>query len=150
MYRSIAAIIVIVVVSFSHYFAYNKGKEVVHNLWTKDKLEQTEAALAKQQHLQIEKQKAEEQYVKEKRKAAVAATNAKSELDRLRDELTNRSREESVSSCTDTRVDAGAGLERELLGHCATTLVSMAAEADRLETVVVGLQSYVKNVCLAK
>ncbi len=150
MYRSIAAVIVLIAISFSHYLAYNNGKEKVQALWDKDKLEQTQQALKKQQQLQAEKQKAEERYVQEKRKAASAASDAKSELDRLRDTLTSASREESVSPSTVPRVNAGAGPERELLGHCASTLVAVAAEADRLETVVVGLQGYIKNVCLGQ
>lgn len=156
MYRSIIiASIVLGAVSFSHYFAYNKGynsgTEHVQSLWNKDKLAQTEQALQKQQQLQQEKQKAEEKYVQERRKAIAAADSTKLELDRLRNELdTYNSRKESDSACTVTRTDAGTKLERELLGTCAATLVSMAAEADRLETVIVGLQSYVKNVCLAK
>ena len=40
------------------------------------------------------------------------------------------------------------GLERELLGQCANALASLAKEADRLESKVVGLQGYVGGVCL--
>lgn len=156
MYRSIIiASVVLGAVSFSLYFAYNKGYNSgtahVQDLWTKDKLAQTEQALQKQQQLQQEKQKAEEKYVQERRKAIAAANTTKLELDRLRDELAaNSGRKESDSTCTITGTDGATKLERELLGTCAATLVSMAAEADRLETVIVGLQSYVKNVCLAK
>lgn len=149
MHRSIIIAVVVATVSFSHYFVYNKGREAIQAKWDKDKLVQTEQALQKQQQLQIEKQKSDERYADEKRKAAVAVNAAKSELDRLRDALANRG-EESASSCTVPGTNGRAGLEQELLGQCATTLVAMAAEADRLEAIIVGLQSYVKNVCLAK
>lgn len=149
MYKLIAAVVILIVVSFSHYFVYNKGQEVVQMKWDNDKLVQTEQALQKQQQLQTEKQKADERYANEKRKAAVAMSAAKSELDRLRDELASRG-EEGVGASALPRTNGATGLERELLGHCATTLVAMAAEADRLEAVVVGLQSYVTNVCLSK
>ncbi len=153
MYRLIAATILIVSVFFSYYFVYNtafhKGEESVHSLWTKDKLQHSQQALLVQQQMQQEKQKSDERYANEKRKAAVAVSAAKSELDRLRDELTSR-REESVGTSPNTRANGISGLERELLGQCATTLVSVAAEADRLEAVVVGLQSYITNVCLSK
>lgn len=149
MYRSIIAAVIVIVVSFSYYFVYNKGREAVQAEWNKDKLVQTEQALQKQQQLQIEKQKSDERYADEKRKATAAASAAKSELDRLRIELARRG-EESVSSCTGTGVNGGARLEQDLLGQCATTLVAMASEADRLEAIIVGLQSYVKNVCLVK
>lgn len=153
MYRLIAAAVLVVSIFFSYYFVYNtafnKGEESVHSLWTKDKLQQSQQALLVQQQLQQEKQKSDERYANEKRKAAVAVSAAKSELDRLRDELTSR-REESVGTSPITRANGISGLERELLGQCATTLVSVAAEADRLEAVVVGLQSYITNVCLSK
>lgn len=161
MYWTINTIITVVVLfalSFSHYFAYNKGQEAVHDLWNKDKLVRVEAqatanneALKKLQTLQAEKQKVDQLYVQEKRKAAVAASSAQRELDRLRDTITSgNTTEGNTGSSTITRIDGRAGLEQELLGQCAATLVAMAAEADRLETVVVGLQSYVKNICLVK
>ena len=156
--KTIATIVILFALSFSHYFAYNKGQEFVHNLWTKDKLVTTKAqadaadeALKKLQLLQAEKQKVDQLYVQEKRKAAVAASGAQRELDRLRDTLTSGNTTESDNgSGTVSRVDGGTRLEQELLGQCAATLVAVAAEADRLETVIVGLQSYVKNICLAK
>jgi hypothetical protein len=156
--KTIATIVILFALSFSHYFAYNKGQEAVHSLWAKDKLARAEAeanaadeALKKLQTLQAEKQKVDQLYVQEKRKAAVAASSAQRELDRLRDTLTSGDTTTSDNgSSTITRTDGRAGLEQELLGQCAATLVAMAAEADRLETVIVGLQSYVKNICLAK
>jgi hypothetical protein len=156
--KTIATIVVLFALFISHYFVYNKGQEVVHSLWTKDKLVKAEAeanaadeALKKLQTLQAEKQKVDQLYVQEKRKAAVAASSAQRELDRLRDTITSDNTTKSDNgSSTVTRVDGRTGLEQELLGQCAATLVAMAAEADRLETVIVGLQSYVKNICLAK
>lgn len=110
----------------------------------------TEAARAQEQALGVAKQKAEEAYALEKRKAAVAARNARSELDGLRNELyaipvPNRSPD--TNTTTPARVN-GATIERQLLGECATTLVEVAANADRLATQVLGLQSYVANVCV--
>jgi cell shape-determining protein MreC len=156
--KTIATVVVLFALSLSHHFVYNKGQEVVHSLWTKDKLARAESeanaadeALKKLQTLQAEKQKVEQLYVQEKRKAAVAASSAQRELNRLRDTLTSSNTTESDNGAsTVTRVNDRTGLEQELLGQCAATLVAMAAEADRLETVIVGLQSYVKNICLAK
>ena len=149
MYRSIIVAVILISVSFSHYFVYNKGRETVQAKWDKDKLIQTEQALQKQQQLQIEKQKSDERYVNEKRKASIAAANAKSELDRLRDELANGAKD-NIGSCTVPGTNGRARLESELLGQCAASLVAMAQEADRLEAIIVGLQSYVNNVCLAQ
>lgn len=156
--KTIATVVVLLCLSFSHYFVYNKGQEAVHSLWTKDKLVKAKAdadaadeALKKLQTLQAEKQKVDQLYVQEKRKAAVAASNTQRELDRLLNNLSsNNTTETDNGSSTITRTDGRARLEQELLGQCAATLVAVAAEADRLETVIVGLQSYVKNICLAK
>jgi hypothetical protein len=156
--KAIAVFVVLSALSLSHYFVYNKGQDAVQVQWDKEKLAVAKAeadaadkALQKLQTLQAEKQKVDQLYVQEKRKAAVAASSAQRELDRLRDTIASGDTTESDNgSSTVTRVDGRAGLEQELLGQCAATLVAMAAEADRLETVVVGLQSYVKNICLAK
>ena len=159
MYWTIKTIITIAVLfalSLTHYFAYIKGQEYVHGLWTKDKLikakadtDAAEQAMIALQTLQAEKQKVDQLYVQEKRKAANAASNTQRELDRLRDTITSGAAENNSSS-TISRTDGGTRLEQDLLGQCATTLVALAAEADRLETVIVGLQGYVRNVCLAK
>lgn len=43
----------------------------------------------------------------------------------------------------------GATIERQLLGECAATLVTVAAGADLLAAQLIGLQGYVRNVCVA-
>lgn len=109
-----------------------------------------EAARAQEQALGAAKQKAEEAYAIEKRKAAAAARNARAELDGLRDELyaiPAPASNQNTNSITADRVN-GITIERQLLGECATTLVEVAANADRLAAQVLGLQSYVANVCL--
>ena len=47
-------------------------------------------------------------------------------------------------------INGTGGLERELLGSCATSLTELAITSDRLESKVDGLQSYVTSVCLRK
>lgn len=109
----------------------------------------TEAARAQEQALSAAKQKAEEAYAIEKRKAAVAARNARSELDGLRNELyAIPAPIASTDPAPIARVD-GSSTERKLLGECAAALVEMAAGADLLATQLVGLQGYVRNVCVA-
>lgn len=108
-----------------------------------------QAARDRELALNQARQKAEERYVEEKRRAAVAAGRARSELDGLRDTLyalgAPAAGPDSPTAC---RTDAGA-LERELLGQCASALVGVAGEADRLAAQVLGLQGYVREVCLA-
>lgn len=142
------SIIIAVVLAASHWKAYVVGKTTVMSQWQQEKLDAEQDARKKEQQLVVAKDKAEKQYVEEKRKAAIAASSASAELDRLRNQLS--ANKDNNDTSTVTGIDGRTRLESELLGHCAATLVSMAAEADRLETVIVGLQSYVKDVCLAQ
>lgn len=149
----------LVMLSASHYLIYTKGQDNAQALCNKEKLIKAEAEikaneqyLKKIKQLQIENEKVNKEYDQQKRKAADAASGAQLELDRLHSELTSStpSNTDTVAPTTPPRTYGGAGLEQELLGHCAATLVGMAAEADRLETIIVGLQKYVTNVLLAK
>lgn len=109
----------------------------------------TEAARAQEQSLSAAKQKVEESYALEKRKAARAARSARIELDGLRNELYAIPTPVAGADPTPIpRVD-GASTERRLLGECASALVEMAAGADSLATQLIGLQGYVRNVCVA-
>lgn len=152
------AAVLLVVLGATHFTAYRSGKAVVRAAWDKERAELTAKALQqeqsfrkKEQALVAQRQKLEERYAQEKRNAATAAAGARSELDRLRDTLA------AAPGCPAGGDTAAAGraagatrLESELLGHCAQALTDLAAEADRLEARIVGLQLYVKNVCLSK
>ncbi len=115
-------------------------------------LAQQEAALVKLQELNTAKQKVEEDYAIEKRNAAVAARSARAELDGLREELyaIPSGIPSPIVQATPTpgRVN-GTTIERQLLGECAAALVGVAAETDLLAAQLVGLQSYVRDVCSA-
>lgn len=109
----------------------------------------TEAARAQEQALSAAKQKVEEAYASEKRKAAVAARSARAELDGLRDELyAIPAPVAGANPAAPARVN-GASIERQLLGQCAAALVEVAAGADVLAAQLIGLQGYVRNVCVA-
>lgn len=108
-----------------------------------------QAARDREQTLSVFRQQAEEKYVQEKTRAAAAASRARTELDGLRDALYAARTVLGQNAGTAGRADGPARLEGELLGQCASALVGVAAEADRLAAVVVGLQGYVKGVCLA-
>lgn len=145
----------IVLLGVTHFSAYRTGRAAVMAAWEKEKAELTanllkaeQAARQVEQKLVKARQQAEVRYAEEKRKADVAAVGAKSELDRLRDTLADAGRATCADPSAAARVASGTRLESELLGHCATTLTDLAAEADRLEALVVGLQQYVKNVCV--
>ena len=148
MYRYAMMAVLAVVLCATHWKAYVVGKTTVMSQWQQEKLDAEQDARKKEQQLVVAKDKAEKQYVEEKRKAARAAASASAELDRLRNQLS--ANKDNNDTSTVTGIDGRTRLESELLGHCATSLVQLAAEADRLETVIVGLQGYVKNVCLAQ
>ncbi len=152
--RLLGGMALVAALAFSHMFAYRTGRAVVRAQWDKDIAVRTQAALAaeqaarhREQDLVIARNRSEERYAQEKRKAASSASSANSELGRLRDQLAARNSASPQDSAANARANGAAGLERELLGHCAAALVGLAAEADRLEATVVGLQSYVKDVC---
>ncbi len=149
------AAVVLVALGATHFAAYRSGKAVVRVAWDQEKAAHTAKLLAQEQSFRKKEQAlvaarsaAEKQYADQKRKAATAATDADTELGRLRDTLAERDRElASSDSAASARVNGGARLERELLGHCAQALTDLAAEADRLEARIVGLQGYVRGVC---
>ncbi len=153
--RLAIAIAILLMLGFTHIAAYVHGKSVGKQKWEKERAELTartleleQATRTKEQQLVEQRQKAEVKYVEVKREAARAATSAQSELDRLRNVLAAReARGPTQNPAAPTGTHDPAGLERVLLGQCATTLVEVAADADRLKAVVVGLQAYVKGVC---
>jgi nucleoid-associated protein YgaU len=146
--RLTAATALALFLAATHWKLYVAGQNSVRVQYQAAALKAEQVARAQEQALTQAKQKAEAAYVKEKQKAAAAAASADRALDGLRSALAERA--VAADPAPGPRVDAGAGLEFELLGHCASALVGLAKEADRLEALVVGLQGYVKNVCTRK
>jgi len=109
----------------------------------------TEAARAQEHALSTAKQKVEEAYAIEKRKAAVAARSARAELDGLRNEIYALPAPAPGANPPALPRTDGATIERRLLGECATALVEVASGADLMAAQLIGLQSYVRNVCVA-
>lgn len=152
--------ILLALISFTHYTVYKVGKGTVQAKWDKERaellakaVELEQNARATEQKLLSARQQVEKKYVDEKRKAATAALAAQSALDSLRHELSTAPSGGCAATSDPTaasRAASGARLERELLGACAKAITDLASEADRLETIIVGLQQYVKNVCLKK
>ncbi len=153
-FRALAWIALAVALAISHGMAYKTGRAMVRAEWDKDIAERTAFALkaeqdarAKEQALQTAKQKVEVNYAAQKKRDAVALSNAQSELDQLRVTLAAVSSSTGQDTSPTARTDGAGRLERELLGHCAQSLTELAREADRLETKLVGLQGYVREVC---
>jgi len=108
-----------------------------------------EAARAQEQALGAAKQKVEEAYAIEKRKAAVSARSARAELDGLRNEIYALPAPIAGANPPALSRTNGATIERRLLGECAAALVEVASGADLMAAQLIGLQSYVRNVCVA-
>ena len=143
-----------IALAVSHGMAYKSGRAAVRADWDKDIADRTQQALQaeqaarkKESDLQDAKEKAEERYARQKKLDAAARAAAGAELDGLRNELAALDSVTSKDTSTTARTDGAGRLERELLGACAQSLADLAAEADRLETKLVGLQDYVRGVC---
>lgn len=148
-WRLTLALCIAVLLAGTHWKAYKTGERQIEVKYQLAAAKAQEEARKHEQELVTAKQKAEEQYVQEKRKSAAAAAAARTELDRLRNALAERGAAGADSpACTGAY--GSPRLEQELLGQCASALTSMAAEADRLEAIIIGLQGYVKGVCLSR
>lgn len=124
----------------THWRAYKVGGNAVEAKYQAQ-------TLTLERKLVQDRQKAEERYEEQRKKAASAAAGARTELDRLRHELALRGAHGS-DTAPSARTDDQGAVERGLLGVCATELQELGAEADRLAGKVTGLQDYVKSVCL--
>lgn len=124
---------------------YSQGKKTVQAEWTADKLLTSETARLREQAAQKSNERIDRDYQKQKAADRVAAGAV---ADSLRD-FAAIIKPDSPAS-TERGTHGAGGLDRELLGHCAEALASLGQTADRLESKVVGLQSYAKNVCVSQ
>jgi cell division septum initiation protein DivIVA len=89
--------------------------------------------------------KASDVYAQNLKRAQAGAAGALSELDSLRNAI-NATSPAAPASAASSSTNGTGGPERELLGACAATLQGMAAQADRLESKVIGLQDYIRSL----
>jgi hypothetical protein len=143
--RLVITALVLVVLAGTHWKAYTNGQKAVRAEYQAKELAAEKAARAREQELIAERQKLEDRYVQDKRKAEAAAAGARAELGRLRDQLAARGAP-TQTPATPIRADGGSP-EAQLLGACASALVGVAEDADRLAAQVIGLQAYVRGVC---
>ena len=138
--------IVLALLTASHWKVYRLGQQMKVSEFNAAVAAATERARQREQALVAAKQEVEVKYEQLKKRHASDAAGARSELDRLRDDLATRSTNQAPGSCPGA--DGASRVERELLGACAASLVQLAAEADRLQARLVGLQGSVSEVCL--
>jgi hypothetical protein len=125
--------------------AYKAGAEAVKQEYAAAATKAALASLKNQERLQDAVNQVGERHEKTKRANAVSAAAASDELGGLRNELAARDASATEAPAAACRTDAGRA-ERELLGLCATTLIELAKEADRLEGKLGALQDYVRQI----
>jgi predicted phage gp36 major capsid-like protein len=102
-------------------------------------------ARAQEQAFADNARKASDEYTRKVNAARAAAADARTALDGLRDTIAAAPTCSAGQSAAPASGPNGAGnIYAELLGSCATTLQGLAAEADRLEGKLTGLQDYIK------
>jgi acetoin utilization deacetylase AcuC-like enzyme len=138
----------------SHVYTYHKGGQHVQAKWDAAQVETVKATLAAEQaartkeHALIEaNNQLEKKYVSLKTITENHAAATRAELQRLSDTLDATNSAARQGAAPSPRIDAAATIESELLRQCAAALTGMGASADRLSLQVVGLQSYVADVC---
>jgi Tfp pilus assembly protein PilV len=145
LYAKLAIIAAIALgLAASHWKAYTHGKQVVQQKYDALATQAAISAMKTQERLQEAVQTVGEKHEETKRANVASAGAASAELARLRDELarSGNAAEAPKAAC---RIDAGR-TERELLGQCAGVVQNLAAEADRLEGKLTGLQEYVRAI----
>lgn len=134
-----------------HWRGDSAGRALVRADWDKDVAARTvlalaaeQAARAKEQTLQANNAKVSADYEKQKASNRRLAVNLDDSVRQFQAALGNAA---SPNAAAAPGTHGTGGLERELLGSCSKSLAELAQTADRLEGKVVGLQSYVAEVC---
>ena len=150
-WRVWAALALAVVLGITHGMAYRTGRALVRADWDKDIAARTVQALAaeqaarvKEQELQANNAKVSANYEKQKASNRRLAVSLDDSVRQLQAAIGGAA---SPNTATTPGANGTGGLERELLGSCSKSLAELAQTADRLEGKVVGLQSYVAEVC---
>lgn len=148
------AVVLAVGLAGTHFTAYRSGRAAVTAKWDVERLaQQTQRADTERDNRAIEAKRiegvndADKKFQAQRNVARVAAGNANSELQRLRDVIANTSapsetpRDPATLVCLDDLART-----RDVFGRSATALQRMAVTADALETQLVGLQDYVRSI----
>lgn len=86
-----------------------------------------------------------DEYIEARDRAIASATAARTELDRLRNDLARYQRGASQSATTQCRVDEAAALAQSL-SSCAERHQEVARDAELDAEQVIGLQQYIKTI----
>ena len=123
--------------------AYRMGANSVLTEWTAQKLADSEAARLREKALQITNERLDRDYqLKKSALAAVAVANA----GKLRDLQAVIAA--SINTTTTSGADADPRLD--IIAECASAATALDGKAKELAGYAIGLQSYIREVCLAK
>lgn len=150
-WRVWAAVALAVGLALSHAFIYRAGKASVRADWDKERVAQVQAAALasearrmKERSLSLSNEGVTNAYVKEKAALVAAQRAADDKLRELQAALGGR-------SGIDSAPPGGADDPRDsIIDQCAGALVGLDKETKGLALKAVGLQSYTREVCLAK
>lgn len=152
-WRLWAALVVAVFLAGTHWKAYTEGGKSVQAAWDAERAQVAAEKVAallqarkKEQDLNDKVRKVSNDYRNEK--AAHDATSVQLNDSLRQFEIANSGA--GQDSTGTGRANGTGGLEQELLGNCARTLVLLGQEADRLEAKVVGLQAYIAAIGVDK
>ena len=137
------ALAIVAVFAAINFASYRAGQANVRAEWVADKLATSELSRQREKSLTIATRKVDHDLQIDKQRLAVSSRATADSLRDLDAAIAERDHPPATSGINGT-----GGLERELLGSCAASLTELAITSDRLESKVVNLQAYVKNVCL--
>ncbi|MGJ7508671.1 hypothetical protein [Variovorax sp. GT1P44] len=128
------AVFLAIVLGFTHFTAYRSGRAAVRNQWDAQRLVDAEAARkaieanrAKEQKLQADLSKAQDEATKREKTLRAAAAGARSERDRLRDAIFAAT--SGLPGDTSGTVLARAATLGRLLDQCSTEYSAVAERA---------------------
>ena len=150
-WRVWAALALAIGLAISHAFIYRAGKASVRADWDKERLAQVQAAALasearrmKERSLSLSNEGITNAYVKEKAVLVAAQRAADDKLRELQATL-------GSGSGIDSAPLGGADDPRDtIIDQCASALVALDRDARGLALKAIGLQSYTREVCLAK
>ena len=133
------AVAVAAMLAASHFGAYRSGKGNVRAEWDRDIAQRTAQALAaseaarkRESELQTKVGRVDRAYQDQKRATANLAVAASDGLRNL-EAILAAPAVASSDAVASSRDHGTGGLERELLGACANSILAMAGEAQRLQ-----------------
>ena len=140
--------------------AYAAGQADTQQRWDQERIEQQALALLAEQRARAEEQAkvkaAQEAMNAHRKQAAQARADAAAAGDALRElrdalaarDAAARGGEAGADTAAGPCVDVGA-TERELLRSCAAEYQALAADADGVRARLLGLQEWVRGVCVS-